>query len=287
MDKKPSPWLVARRIIEGATGLTILWPTLVKLLGFIGHITSLQAASSFAAWATASGAHGNWFTHIMDRLVSGPVWAYVLVWLVLALLAFGPRWLRKPPAIQGGITFEPKVTLREVPQSPPQSTPAKTKREVLTEATESGENPLGIGSHEEILKEALDLGSPAEPTPRKPLANDLSHFYRQMLPGVIGVSHEHRVDRHNSALVHNIAQFLRVADVGNKTTQQILSDFAKHYGNEVLTRNADFSLKHPKNIDVAIDRAIREGPQNVAELHIILDYLIAMETGTTYWDWNG
>lgn len=135
-----------------------------------------------------------------------------------------------------------------------------------------------------FLNEPVDK---PEPAPRKLLANDLAQFYRQMLPGVIGVNHEHKITNHNSALVHNIAQFLRVADVGNKTTQQILSDFAKHYGNEVRVRNAEFSLRHSENVDAAIDRAIREGPQNVAELHIILDYLIAMETGTMYWDWNG
>jgi len=245
-------------------------------------------------------------TPVQDFIVGTPfpvlvALAFVVIFLLVLLLhylfgimvRYSGRELTaiaesKPPKEMLAAEPEP---LKPIPQKPK----FRTNRDELTETVQDVEDPFGIGNAGRILGDYLDAPADPQPAPqeetptlqpREPLANDHTPFYRGVARHLGIVSHEHQIRRDNSALVHKIAQYLKVSDIGYKSEDQVLAGFETSYGKQVRDRNWKFSQANPENVDTKIARCIKEGPQTVAELHIILDYLIATESGVMYFDWD-
>ena len=80
----------------------------------------------------------------------------------------------------------------------------------------------------------------------------------------------------NSGLVLELDEFLKVIEARNRPPREVLDEYERKYGAQVRARSSDFSARS-KNADTVIAQCIADGPKSVAEIHVIVNYLMAME----------
>jgi hypothetical protein len=180
-----------------------------------------------------------------------------------------------------------KVTERE---SDPQATNDHLNRRTEAPTQKRAQLPQSQATSHPVT---AVQGPPSSPTskpaaeqkkgPRKLIAQDSMHDILQTgaiadMADLMGFPQTHDIPEGAPQYIKDLEQFLRMARLRRKTSQQaILTEYEEKYGDIVRHVSAEFSIRSPHNAIPDIARAIEEGPQNISELHAILNYLIEIE----------
>jgi hypothetical protein len=97
--------------IGGTVGLIYGWGGILKVLALVGHIANVDSVLAFASKMTDP--RGNWFTRLMDRVVSAPWQAYLLCWVAVIVVLLACWWLLHRQETQSDTSQSTKETKME------------------------------------------------------------------------------------------------------------------------------------------------------------------------------
>lgn len=263
---------VIKLLLEIAAVFALLWPTIVSISEFVGHIGNAASLLHFAAWATNHDS--NWFTRLMDKIVSAvPWWGFILIWVAVATLLWG-RWWPWSRAHHPS-----KSPARDEPQSPP-STHESVSRSVaidvqgasdavITDNVADGFDTV-VRAHDAprtIIERNRGTRHPARAIDT--LSETLRPWWARMVtPDPMAGASE---------LVRSLKKFLDTAQVGMRSDSDLIAVYNREFASSVRQASVKFSESFPAAADPEMSDLINVGPNSLSDITVIYNYLIAME----------
>jgi hypothetical protein len=114
--------------------------------------------------------------------------------------------------------------------------------------------------------------APRRQSHRRPIVYDSSFLGWTRIFGEVSIERPGFTD---SLLISDLYQFIKISEATDRSWDEVLSEYEKHYGAQVRQESAEFSARS-KNADSRLAYCIEDGPQNLAEIKMFYKYLRAM-----------